>query len=73
MTQYVHMAVYDTLADWEVGYATAHINSGDWQRDPGRYRGPHRRRRTEPVRTRAACGSLPTSCSTSSAPTTAPC
>jgi hypothetical protein len=22
----VHMAVYDTLADWEVGFATAHIN-----------------------------------------------
>jgi putative intracellular protease/amidase len=37
MTQYVHMAVYDTLADWEVGYATAHINGTDWQREPGRY------------------------------------
>lgn len=37
MTQYVHMAVYDNLADWEVGYATAHINSADWQREPGRY------------------------------------
>jgi putative intracellular protease/amidase len=37
MTQYVHMAVYDTLADWEVGYATAHINGADWQREPGRY------------------------------------
>ena len=23
----VHMAVYDTLADWEVGFATAHITS----------------------------------------------
>ncbi|MEV3934482.1 DJ-1/PfpI family protein [Glycomyces sp. NPDC049804] len=37
MTRYVHLAVYDTLADWEVGYATAHINSADWQREPGRY------------------------------------
>lgn len=37
MTQYVHMAVYDTLADWEVGHATAHINNGNWQREPGRY------------------------------------
>lgn len=37
MTKYVHMAVYDTLADWEVGYATAHINGADWQREPGRY------------------------------------
>jgi putative intracellular protease/amidase len=33
----VHMAVYDTLADWEVGFATAHINKKDWQREPGRY------------------------------------
>lgn len=38
MTQHVHLAVYDTLADWEVGHATAHINNGNWQREPGRYR-----------------------------------
>ena len=34
----VHMAVYDTFADWEVGFATAHINNGAWQRDPGSHR-----------------------------------
>jgi putative intracellular protease/amidase len=33
----VHMAVYDTLADWEVGLATAHINKQTWQRQQGRY------------------------------------
>jgi putative intracellular protease/amidase len=33
----VHMAVYDMLADWEVGFATAHINKQSWQRRPGRY------------------------------------
>src|SRR5918997_4899733 len=33
----VHLAVYDTLADWEVGHATAHINNAEWQRTPGRY------------------------------------
>jgi putative intracellular protease/amidase len=38
MVQHVHMAVYDTLADWEVGYATAHINNDSWQREPGRYK-----------------------------------
>ena len=38
MTGLVHVAVYDKLADWEVGYATAHINDPNWQRDPGRYR-----------------------------------
>ena len=31
------MAVYDTLADWEVGYATAHINNPMWQREPGSF------------------------------------
>ena len=47
----VHVAVFDTFADWEVGYATAHIRSGNWQREPGRYSiltaGPSR----EPVTT----------------------
>ena len=38
MNRTVHMAVYDTLADWEVGYATAHINGDDWQREPGSVR-----------------------------------
>jgi putative intracellular protease/amidase len=37
-TKTVHMAVYDTLSDWEVGHATAHINRESWQRQPGRYR-----------------------------------
>ncbi|GAA2276358.1 type 1 glutamine amidotransferase family protein [Glycomyces scopariae] len=37
MVQRVHTAVYDTLADWEVGHATAHINNGEWQIEPGRY------------------------------------
>ena len=38
MTRDVHLAVYDTFADWEPAYATAHINSSDWQRNPGRFR-----------------------------------
>jgi len=33
----VHVAVHDTYADWEPGFATAHINRPDWQRKPGRY------------------------------------
>jgi putative intracellular protease/amidase len=37
-TSTVHLAVYDTLADWETGYATAHIAQPSWQREPGRYR-----------------------------------
>lgn len=38
MADTVHVAVYDTLADWEIGYATAHINNPNWQKQPGRYR-----------------------------------
>jgi putative intracellular protease/amidase len=37
MTSTVHVAVFDTLADWELGYATAHIRRESWQRRPGRY------------------------------------
>lgn len=36
-TQTVHVAVYDTLADWEVGHAIAHIRSAAYQHTPGRY------------------------------------
>jgi len=36
-TNTVHVAVYDTMSDWEIGYATAHINNPLWQREPGRY------------------------------------
>ena len=36
-TTTVHVAVFDTLADWEIGCATAHIRRDQWQRDPGRY------------------------------------
>src|SRR4051794_31117057 len=38
MTDTVHVAVFDALADWEIGYVTAHIRRPSWQRNPGRYR-----------------------------------
>lgn len=31
----IHCGVYNTMSDWEVGYATAHIGNGYWQREPG--------------------------------------
>ena len=37
MKKLVHTAVYDSLADWEVGFATAHINNPSWQRETGRF------------------------------------
>ncbi|WP_241386258.1 DJ-1/PfpI family protein [Rhodococcus sp. CH91] len=38
MTETVHVAVYDSLADWEIGYVTTAISNPAWQRQPGRYR-----------------------------------
>lgn len=37
-TETVYLGVYDTLADWEHGYAVAGINQPEQQRRPGRYR-----------------------------------
>jgi putative intracellular protease/amidase len=50
-TRNVHVYVFDTLADWEVGHAIGYINTPEYQTQPGRYRtrsvGPTR----EPVTT----------------------
>ncbi|MER6944341.1 type 1 glutamine amidotransferase family protein [Nonomuraea sp. NPDC000554] len=37
MKKPVHLAVYDTLADWETGHATAHLRNGQFHREPGGY------------------------------------
>ena len=55
----VHLAVYDTLADWEVGHATAHINNPDWQRAPGRYRVATVGLTSEPVTTKGGMRIVP--------------
>ncbi|MFJ2833730.1 DJ-1/PfpI family protein [Nocardia sp. NPDC087230] len=47
----VHMAVYDTLADWEVGAATAHIANGGWHREPGTFEVKTVGLSTEPITT----------------------
>ncbi|MDO3648942.1 DJ-1/PfpI family protein [Nocardia mangyaensis] len=47
----VHVAVYDTLADWEVGAATAHIANPDFQREPGRFEVRHVGLSAEPITT----------------------
>lgn len=51
MTQTVHLAIYDGLSDWEVGYATAHVNGPQFQREPDRYRVATVAERPEPVTT----------------------
>ena len=37
-TENVHLAIYDGLADWEIGHLTSHVNSDAYQKAPGRYR-----------------------------------
>ena len=38
MSNAIHVGIYNTWADWEAGYALAHLGSGDWQSDGERYR-----------------------------------
>ncbi|MGW0177081.1 DJ-1/PfpI family protein [Rhodococcus sp. NPDC003322] len=37
MTETVHVAIYDTFVDWEIGFAIDHINKPMWHREPGRF------------------------------------
>jgi putative intracellular protease/amidase len=57
----VHLAVYDTLADWEVGFVTAHINNGEWHRTPGRYKMQTVSAGLEPITTMGGLRVLPES------------
>jgi putative intracellular protease/amidase len=59
LPQTVHLAVYDTLADWETGHAIAHINRALWQREPGRYRVATVGATREPVTTAGGVRILP--------------
>lgn len=47
----VHLAVYNTLADWEVGAATAHIRNGNWHKEPGSFEIKTVGLSTEPITT----------------------
>jgi len=58
-TQTVHVAVYDTMSDWEVGHAIAHVNQPDWQRSPGRYRTVTVAETADPVTTAGGVRILP--------------
>ena len=58
MTQIVHVAAYNTLADWEVGYATAHINKPLWHKNPGRFGTATVAASTGPSRTGGGMGVL---------------
>ena len=49
----VYVYVTDTLADWELGHAIAHIAKPSWQRSPGRYAVRTVATTSDPVRTMA--------------------
>lgn len=34
----IHLAIYNTMADWEVGYVVAHLNSPEFQKISGRFK-----------------------------------
>lgn len=49
--RYVNLFVFDSLADWEYGYAVAGINNPDMQKEPGRYKVRTVALRSDPVTT----------------------
>ncbi len=55
----VHVAVYDSLADWEIGFLTAHVNSPAFHRAPGTFRIRTVGATTEPVTTMGGLRVLP--------------
>jgi putative intracellular protease/amidase len=55
----VHVAIYDTMADWEVGYAIAHIRSPEFQKMPCRYQVKTVGRSLDPVTSKGGMRLLP--------------
>jgi putative intracellular protease/amidase len=58
-TKEVHLFVFDSLSDWETGYAVAGINNPQFQKNPGRYRVRTTALRKDPVRTIGGIRILP--------------
>lgn len=57
--QIVHLFVFNTLADWETGFAIAGINNPDMQKQPGRYQVQTVGLNAEPVTTIGGVRILP--------------
>ena len=55
----IHVAIYDTWADWEAGFALAHLASGDWQPGGRKYRIVTVAESLEPVRTKGGMTLVP--------------
>ncbi len=52
MQETIHVAIYDTWADWEAGFALAHLGSGDWQPEGKSYRIVTVGETLDPIRTK---------------------
>ncbi len=59
MSKAIHVGIYDSWADWEAGYALAHLGSGDWRGDGMRYRIVLVGETMEPVVTKAGISLSP--------------
>ncbi len=57
--QNVCVFVFNGIADWEIGHATAHINASDYQKQPGRYRVLTCGVNLDPVRTQGGLNVVP--------------
>ncbi|MFD2205860.1 DJ-1/PfpI family protein [Kiloniella antarctica] len=55
----IHLAVYNTMADWEVGYVMAYINSPEFQKVPNRYEVKTVGETLEPITTKGGLRILP--------------
>jgi putative intracellular protease/amidase len=55
----VHIAAFDGLADWEIGYVSAHLRNGEHQRQPGRWQVRTVGTTTEPVTTMGGLTLIP--------------
>jgi putative intracellular protease/amidase len=60
--QIVYLFVFDTLADWEAGYAISGINNPDFQKQPDRYRVQTLGLTSDPVTTLGGVTILPDVC-----------
>ncbi|TCM68628.1 putative intracellular protease/amidase [Acinetobacter calcoaceticus] len=55
----IHLAIYDSMADWEVGYVVAHINSPEFQKVSGRFEVKTVGLNLEPIRSKGGLRILP--------------
>ncbi len=55
----VHLAIYDSMTDWEFGHVVAHINSPEFQKTPGEFEVKTVGETLEPIITKGGLRVLP--------------